>query len=362
MHVEKRLHTLFRILFLIVLLYLFFLSISLMGAAFKFFGKGFAETLLQTTASPLVGLFIGILATSIVQSSSTTTSLTVGIVAAGGLTIEGAIPIIMGANIGTTITNTLVATAHIYRPDEMRRAFAVSTVHDWFNLLAVIVIFPIQVATNFIGISALYLSSLLGGMGGMELLNPIQVAIKPAVELIVNVTNESGIILIIIALLLLFLTLRYIVNNLKALVIGKIEAFFDQILFKTGLRAFVIGLLFTVMVQSSSITTSLVVPLAGAGLLTLVQIYPYTLGANIGTTVTAMLAAMVTGQLTAVTVAFAHLLFNIFGIIIFWPLKMIPIYFADKLAQYSVRSKLVPVAYIIFVFFIIPLMLIFILE
>lgn len=333
-----------------------------MGAAFKFFGKAFAETLLQTTASPLIGLFIGILATSLVQSSSTTTSLTVGIVAAGGLTIEGAIPIIMGANIGTTITNTLVAAAHIYRPEEMRRAFAASTVHDWFNLFAVIILFPLQVTTDFIGVSSSYIAAFFSNVGGLELFNPLQIIIKPSVEFIVDVTGKSGVLLLIIALILLFFTLRYIVLNLKALMIEKIETFFDEILFKTGARALLIGLILTVLVQSSSITTSLVVPLAGAGILTLQQIYPYTLGANIGTTVTAMLAAMVTGQITAVTVAFAHFLFNVFGIIIFWPLKMVPIYFADKLAEYSIRSKLIPIAYIILVFFLIPLLLIYFLE
>lgn len=359
---ETRSQMVLRLFYLIVLLYLFFISITLMGSAFKFLGKGFAETLLQTTASPMIGLFIGILATSIVQSSSTTTSLTVGIVAAGGLTIEGAIPIIMGANIGTTITNTLVATAHIYRPEEMRRAFAVSTVHDWFNLLSVIVIFPIQVTTDFIGISSSYLAALFSNVGGMELFNPLQAIIKPSVEIIINVVGKSGVILLIIALATLFLALRYIVINLKALVIGKIETFFDQILFKTSVRAMLIGLVFTVLVQSSSITTSLVVPLAGAGILTIHQIYPYTLGANIGTTVTAMLAAMVTGQITAVTVAFAHFLFNVFGMIIFLPLKMIPIFFAEKLAEYSLRSKLIPIGYIITVFFLIPLLLIYLLE
>ncbi|MDI6766694.1 MAG: Na/Pi symporter [Bacteroidota bacterium] len=351
-----------RLLYLIVLLYLFFISISLMGVAFKFFGKGFAETLLQTTASPVIGLFIGILATSIVQSSSTTTSITVGIVAVGGLQIEGAIPIIMGANIGTTITNTLVTTAHIYRPDEMRRAFAVSTVHDWFNLLAVIVLFPLQVTTNFIGISASYLATIFSNVGGLELFNPLQIIIKPSIDLIVNVVGKSGILLLILSLVVLFIALRYIVINLKTLVIGRVEIFFDQILFKTSARALVIGLILTVLVQSSSITTSLAVPLAGAGILTIQQIYPYTLGANIGTTITAMLAAMVTGQIAAVTVAFSHFIFNVFGIFIFLPLKMIPIFFAEKLAEYSLRSKLIPIAYILLVFFLFPLLLIYFLE
>ena len=68
------------------LLYIFLVSISLMGAAFKGFGKGFAENLIRTTSNPVVGLFIGLLVTSIIQSSSTTTSMVVGFVAGGVLT------------------------------------------------------------------------------------------------------------------------------------------------------------------------------------------------------------------------------------------------------------------------------------
>ena len=116
----------------------------------------------------------------------------------------------------------------------------------------------------------------------------------------------------------------------------------------------------TVAVQSSSITTSLAVPLAGAGILTLEQIFPLTLGANVGTTITAMLAALVTGELTAVTVAFAHLLFNIVGITVIWPIRRIPLRMARALARAALRSKLVPLTYVLLVFFGIPLLLIWI--
>ena len=109
---------------LLLLLYCFFLSLDMIGLAFKLFGREFARTLIETTTNPFVGLFIGLLATSLVQSSSTTTSMTVGMVAAGALTIEGAIPIIMGANIGTTVTNTLISLAHVTRPQEFQRAFS----------------------------------------------------------------------------------------------------------------------------------------------------------------------------------------------------------------------------------------------
>lgn len=349
-----------RLAALLVLLYVFFVSISLMGASFKFFGKDFAKHLLETTANPYIGLFIGILATSIVQSSSTTTSMTVALVAAGVLDVPNAIPIVIGANVGTSVTNTLVSLGHIGRSNEFERAFAAATVHDFFNLLAVVTLLPLQLATNFLGRAAAFLGERFADVGGLKLFNPLKTIVKPSVNAIAQLTHESGVLMLIIAVVLLIFALRYIVNNLRSLVIGKVEAFFTSQLFKNHARSFMLGLLLTIMVQSSSITTSLAVPLAGAGILTLEQIYPMTLGANVGTTVTAMLAALVTGELTAVTVAFAHLLFNITGIMILWPARIIPLRTARALAHASVRSKLVPLGYVLLVFFAVPLLLIWI--
>ena len=115
-----------------------------MGTSLKMFGKGMAESLIKTTSNPLVGLFIGILATSIIQSSSSTTSIVVGLVAGGALNVANAIPIVMGANIGTSVTNLLVSVTQVKRSDEFERALSAAIVHDFFNVLAVIVIFPLQ--------------------------------------------------------------------------------------------------------------------------------------------------------------------------------------------------------------------------
>ncbi len=336
-----------------------------MGASFKFFGKGFAEQLMATTKNPFVGLFIGVLSTALVQSSSTVTSMAVGMVAGGALDVARAIPIIMGANIGTSVTNTLVSVGHINRADEFKRAFSASIVHDFFNVIAVIVLFPLQLTTDFLGHGSEIMANALKDAGGLKLINPIKMIVKPTVDFIqestaLSGTEPSGTIMLIISVILLFVALRYLVVNLKALIIGRVEAFFDKTLFKNAGRALVLGLILTVMVQSSSITTSLVVPLAGAGILTLRQIFPFTLGANIGTTVTAMMASLVTGNLAAVTVAFAHLLFNITGIIVIWPIRFIPLALAEKLAEFSVKSKLVPLFYILILFFIIPIILIYV--
>jgi sodium-dependent phosphate cotransporter len=163
----------------------------------------------------------------------------------------------------------------------------------------------------------------------------------------------------------MFGSLRYLVVTLKGLVLSKVESIFDQVIFRNAGRAMIFGLVLTVFVQSSSITTSLAVPLAGAGILTLRQIYPYTLGANVGTTVTAMLASLAVGQLSAVTVAFAHLLFNLAGILLLWPIppvRRLPMLLAGRLADVAVRSRWVPILYILIGFYLMPLLMITLLR
>ena len=362
----------YQVVKLLFFLYLFFLSLQLMGDGMKMFGKGFSQTLIETTTNPFIGLFIGILATSIIQSSSSTTSMIVAMVAGGAFgtdpvqSIELAIPLIMGANIGTSITNTIASLPQIRRDNEFKRAFAAATVHDFFNILSVIVIFPIQLATNFLGVLAREMSDLFQGVGGLEFLSPVKAISKPVakyieVNLAAIIENKTVLawVIVVLALLFLFAALKFMVDTLKAMVIDKAKALFDKVLFKNAFRAFSVGVLLTILVQSSSITTSLVVPMAGAGLLTLVQIFPYTVGSNIGTTITAILAALVTGNIAAVTVAFAHLLFNIAGIIIWFPFKWVPIKFAELFAEYSVKSKIIPVAYVIITFFIIPVFFVY---
>ncbi|MBN2246056.1 MAG: Na/Pi symporter [Candidatus Aminicenantes bacterium] len=349
---------LINIILLILSLYLFLFSLELMGTSLKMFGKGLAATLIETTTNPLVGLFIGILATSVIQSSSSTTSIVVGLVSAGTLNVANAIPIIMGANIGTSVTNTLAALTQIRRSEEFRRSFAAAIVHDYFNLLAVLVLFPLQYFTNFLGIAASFLGREFQNIGGLNFLSPVKYATKPVVEVLIGVIGGHPWILLGLSLFFLLFALTRMVKSLKVLVVTRAEAWFDRHLFKNAHRAFLVGLLLTAMVQSSSITTSLAVPMAGAGLLTLVQIFPYTLGANVGTTVTAILAALMTGNLSAIIVAFSHLLFNLSGIIIWWPFKIVPITLAQKFAFFSTRRKIIPLFYILIVFFIIPILVI----
>lgn len=358
------------------ILYLFLISIGMIGAAFKGLGKDYAVSLIQSSAGPFIGLFIGILSTSLIQSSSTTTSIVVGMVAGGTfgddpmLAVAAAVPYIMGANIGTSITNTLVSMGHIVNKTEFRRAFSASIVHDFFNIISVLVLFPLELSTGFISRSANWVTNLFIGTKSFTFHSPLKAMTKPVVHWIENGLSRQSIIqgewlLLALALAFLFFSLRMLTTLIRSLVMVRLEAFFDRTIFKTWIRAMAFGVVITVMVQSSSITTSLIVPLAGAGILNLTQIFPYTLGANIGTTVTALLASLVSGTHAPLAVAFSHLLFNIYGIGLIWPVKtirQIPIRLAEWFAEKSVDHRILPFLYIAVVFFIIPLSLILIVR
>ncbi len=343
-----------KLLALVALVYIFILSISLLGGAFKLFGEDFADTIFQATASPIVGLMIGLLTTAVIQSSSTTTSLIVGLVATGTVSFESSVAMVMGANIGTSVTNTIVSMGHISRGEEFKRAFAGAMLHDFFNVCSVIVLLPLQINFNIIGRAAHILEGLFSGFGGLKFTSPLKAITKPVAEFIIRLTGDSGWITATISMVLLFIALRFIVLVLKSMVLSRVEKFFQRYIFRAPILSLILGIGLTTLVQSSSITTSLVVPLIGAGILTLSQVYPYLLGANVGTTITAFLASFVTGSHEAVAVAFAHLVFNIYGIGIFWPLKRIPIWLTNTLATFSQRSKLIPILYVITFFFILP--------
>jgi len=360
-------HTLLRVLQLVAVLYVFLLSIELLGGTFKLLGKDFAVGLIQTTSNPFTGLLIGIVATSLVQSSSTVTSIVVGLVAGGGLTIPGAVPIIMGANIGTSVTNTIVALGHMARPQEFQRAFAGATVHDFFNLCAVVVFLPLEISTGFLHRSAEWAEQLLLGQGSVTFHSPIKMVVKPAAKLLEDgalaltggLKVVAAVLLIVASLALLFLSLHLLVRIMKRLILGRVEVLMHRFVFRHALAGLAAGTLITVLVQSSSVTTSLTIPLLAAGFVTVEQIFPVVLGANIGTTVTALLASLVTGSTAALTVALCHLFFNIYGILLFYPLRRIPIGAAKGLGRLVTRSRLYAVAYVLLVFFFVPLGLIF---
>jgi len=357
-------------LFVIALIYLLISAVSLIGTGFKVATGGQAQQLFSFASNPYVGLVIGIVATALIQSSSTVTSLIVGMVA-GGLPVAIAVPMIMGSNVGTTLTNTLVSLGHVRSKDEFRRAFSAATVHDFFNLLAVLIFLPLEIAFGLLERSAEALASLLVGSSNYSMsgLNFMKTLTQPAVTMLEGVANLlpgifASIAMVVIGLVVIFLAITQIGRLLKVLMIGRAKAILHSAIGRGPLTGIASGTLVTVLVQSSSTTTSLMVPLAGAGTFSLKQIYPFMLGANIGTTVTALLAATAVSGAVAVhalEIALVHVLFNVFSVALIFGvpfLRNMPLYGAEWLGALAAERKIYAAAWVLGVFFVLPLALI----
>ncbi|HUG86702.1 MAG TPA: Na/Pi symporter, partial [Euzebya sp.] len=330
-----------RLVVVLALLYAFLVGIALLEGGIAGLGSDLQDELFRSVTNPLAGLFVGVLATVLAQSSSVTTATIVGLVGSGLLGVEDAVPMIMGANIGTTVTNTLASLGHLRRPHEFRPAFAAATVHDHFNVLSVAILLPLELATGILSHAAAALSGLLLGAGGTTFRSPIKEAVKaPAegIEALLSATGAGGtllgVLLLVAGLALIFLALTFITRNMRAVVADRVERTINDVLGKGGgLAAIAAGLVITVAVQSSSITTSILIPLAASGVLSLRNTYPVTLGANVGTTVTALLASLATDRPEALTIALLHTIFNLVGIALFYPvpgMRAIPLWLAER--------------------------------
>jgi len=364
-----RRETVLRAAAVLALLFIFLVGVKGLGDGFKMLGKDLLDTFFTATSNPFIGLMVGILATTLVQSSSVTTSMIVALVAApdNPLPLANAVPMIMGANIGTTVTNSLVSMAHMARPTEFRRAFAVATCHDFFNFFAVAILLPLELATGYLRRTASLLRGLLPGATGLDYESPfktaLHLALSPArgiARLLSDSSKWQGVLLILISAILIFLALIFIVKLMRSLMESRVEIYLTRALSQGALVSIVVGAIVTFMVQSSSITTSLLVPMAGAGVLSLRQAFPLTLGANLGTTVTAILASLGTsGEHAAagLTIALVHLLFNLTGTVLIYPVRVIrnlPLAAARHLAHFATQRRRWAILYILVLFYGLP--------
>lgn len=349
-----------------LLVYLLVCAVGMIGSGFKGATKDSADGLFKFATNPFMGLVIGIVATALIQSSSTVTSIIVGLVA-GGLPVNLAIPIVMGANVGTSITNTIVSMGHVSDKEEFKRAFAAATVHDYFNLLSVIIFLPLELMFGILEKIGTALSSVFVGGDSMSMksFNIVKAATKPVVNVFKDISGAmadqpiAGVILAVIGVILIFVAITFIGKLLKQLMVGKAKDIMHTAIGRGPISGITSGTVVTVLVQSSSTTTSLMVPLAGSGSFTLKQIYPFTLGANIGTCITALLAATaVDGNAqAALTIAMIHLIYNVLGVIVIYGipfLRNIPPKLATWLGNLASEKKVYALAYILVVFFGMP--------
>ena len=361
-----------RLATVLLLLYGFLIGVKGLGEGFKLLGGDFLELIFSTTENPFIGLVVGILATTVVQSSSATTSMIVALVAApeSPLPFANAVPMIMGANVGTTVTATVVSLAHMGRRDEFERAFPIAVCHDVFNYVTVAVLLPMELATGFLQRSAVAIGSMLQGVGGRDFDSPIAAAMSASVDPMERLaaslfatTQAQAVALIVVTGGLIFTTLFLLVKVLRSLVRTRVELLVTNALGSSAALAMLVGVAVTVMVQSSSITTSLLVPLGAAGLLRLEQALPITIGANVGTTVTALLAALAVSGPNAIyglEIALVHLMFNLTGTLIIYPLKVtrsVPLKGARYLTTLALRSRKLTLLWVALLFYGVPALL-----
>lgn len=376
--ISPKTHTALNWLIVAACVYLLITAVNVIGSGFALTAGDQAAQLFDFASNPLVGLMVGIAATSLIQSSSTTTSITVGLVA-GGLPLEIAVPIILGANVGTTLTNTLVSLGMVRDKAQFRRGFAAATIHDFFNLLAVVIFLPLEMMFGLLetvasssanvlsGADAGFLAAIFGGVGAV-----VKGATTPVAELIEWALSPlpgiwAGVAMMAVAIALILAVINLIGRKLKTLLVGRAQRMLNSAIGRGPLTSIGSGALVTAMVQSSSTTTALMVPLAGSGALTLRQIYPFTLGANIGTTLTALVAAFAfDGELgtIALTAALVHLFFNVFATLLIFGIpgmRELPLKGAQWLANLAVERKTYAVGWVLVVFLALPLALIFLL-
>jgi sodium-dependent phosphate cotransporter len=362
--------------FAAVCLYFFLCAINVMSAGLKMMAGApptseWIDQMLRGATNPFIALTAGILVTAIVQSSSFTTSMIITMAAANVIPADAAVFAVMGANIGTSVTGIIVALFNMRIRRQFRRALSAALVHDIFNLLSVAVLFPIEWMFHILARIASYVPQLLGVSTQGKPTSPVKVITGPVVDcfewtagLLFSNAAWVGLIVAIGGLVLLFVSLVMLVANLKGALLRHIEGLFRSVFFRNDFVAGVVGTITTVLVQSSSVTTSLIVPLAGAGAVKLRRVFPFMLGANIGTTVTGVIAAaaVVDHKDVAVTVASCHVLFNILGILIWYPLRRVPIGVAAWYGRLAARSKRYAFLFLLTVFFVIPAIGLFITE
>ncbi|XP_019408961.1 PREDICTED: sodium-dependent phosphate transport protein 2B [Crocodylus porosus] len=447
-----------KLVLMLGLLYLFVCSLDVLSSGFQLVGGKAAGDIFRddsVLSNPVAGLVIGVLVTVMVQSSSTSSSIIVSMVSSSLLTVQAAIPIIMGANIGTSITNTIVALMQAGERNEFRRAFAGATVHDFFNWLAVFVLLPIEVATGYLYHLTNVIVKSFNLETGEDAPQLLKVITDPFTKLIIELdksvinaiamnddsaknrslvkiwclTNTSvtlqnvtippsenctspdlcwtsgnitwtiknitevdniekckhifvdadlpdlgiGLILLAFSLITLCGCLVMIVKLLNSVLKGRMASIIKKTIntdfpypftWLAGYLAMVVGAGMTFIVQSSSVFTSAITPLVGIGVISIQRAYPLTLGSNIGTTTTAILAALASPGSTlqySLQIALCHFFFNVSGIILFYPIPYtrLPIHLAKVLGNITATYRWFSGFYLFICFFLIPVGVLF---
>jgi sodium-dependent phosphate cotransporter len=209
-----------RSLSVLLLLVVFLVNIELLGSAVHLVGKDKLEALMEAIDNPFVGLFIGLLSSAILQSSSAITSLTVAFVASGILPIHNAIPVVMGANVGTTITSILVAFGHITSKKEFKRAISAALTHNFFNIFSTVLLLPLEYLTEGLGKLSTFLAHNLYNSYGLSKIAIFDLTILPISQYILVWAEGYVEWLIVASIVCLMVSIRGFTKLSRQFVLG----------------------------------------------------------------------------------------------------------------------------------------------
>ena len=376
-------------------IYWFLFSLELLGTGAKVLSGCRGGLLFGHDLNPVSAVMLAALTTALLQSSSTTTAVIVALVSDDAVNVRDGVFLIMGANIGTSITNDIIALTQMTNVEEFERAFAAACLHDVFNILTVLLMVPFELLTGYLERLTKLIVEGAETKKGEDWQGPMEKLVKPLVKKLI-IANTKAVVRVAegescedmypiactdgfpesydtcqqgfigcdkdtgecpawfregaslfddkvaggisVAMGLIFLYICVI--GLMAVAQWLLKGLTTRVVYKVanvnGYMGIVLGAGLTMLLQSSTLTTSLLTPWVGIGVLRLEQMYPLTLGANIGTTLSSILAALVAKGPNPLQVALAHLFFNITGVLIFYPiphLRQIPIYIARKLGR-----------------------------
>ena len=347
-------------LFIGLSLFLFLFSLRLLVSSLDLFADYFQANFLGYLHNPFIGLFIGLLVTAVIQSSSTTSTMVLAFMAAGALEIQDAVPIIMGANIGTTLTSTIVALGFISDSKEFRKAISAGIIHDLFNISMVLVLFPLEYYYGLLSKVSLNFQDQIIGFKGMTDTSSLNFGIDLGLVDFVSNLIPGDFFKIVFALLSLYISIKLLTRVIQQTIIGGSKNILRRYIFEKPFKSFGWGLFFTAAIQSSSVSTSLIVPLVATSKVRLKNAFPFILGANLGTTITALLAGIFSSE-AALSIALFHLIFNLVGVVLFMAsgsLRRVFVDFTKNLSATITRKRFIGLAYVLVTFFLLPFILI----
>ena len=377
------------ILILAVGIFLFISSLEGVKSGFKIifaeWQKGILDMITANTA-PLTGLAIGILGTALVQSSSAVVAATMvsmsGMVTIG-LPLEAAmrfgVPMVLGANIGTTVTNTIVifGVKRGMTNQEFGETIPGVIVDDVYEALTISLFFIVEMTTGLISNTVLVLGDFLTQTLGLEeafaafdktiidivIKEPIVTPLKNMVTGLFGV-RVGGVLLFIIWFAVIVFSMGLITKGLENLIQTDWE---DKVkaAFSSPGRGFLTGFSITWLVGSSSIGSSLMVPFLATKVVDVKKAYPYLVGCNIATTVDlSQIYGYIAGGVVGVMLGSAHVMLNIMALLLWLvsPLRFVPVAVAEEIGrriQENENAGLTLAVWVIVIFFVLPIAIIY---